>query len=108
MRRMRTVLALALFAATLAAGPLSAHAAGTAVAPQRVLDSRAGIGTTLQALGPGVVLALAVAPATQAGATSVALNLTATDAMAPGFLTAWPCGQAMPATSVLNFVPGQT
>src|SRR5205823_9205262 len=28
-------------------------------------------------------------------------------ALAPGYLTAWPCGLPMPTTSVLNFVPGQ-
>jgi hypothetical protein len=85
-----------------------AGAEGTAVAPQRVLDTRSGIGSPAGALVPGRTLELAVPAAGQAGATSVALNLTATDAAAPGFLTAWPCGQAMPATSILNFVPGQT
>jgi hypothetical protein len=33
----------------------------------------------------------------------VLLNLTATDALAAGYVTAWPCGDPMPPTSVLNF-----
>jgi hypothetical protein len=108
MRRMRMVAVLVLGAAWVTALAAPAGADGTAVAPQRILDTRAGVGTTPHVLGPGEILTLAVPAATQAGATSVALNLTATDASGPGFLTAWPCGQPMPATSVLNFVPGQT
>jgi hypothetical protein len=86
----------------------TAGAAATATAPVRVLDTRSGVGSPAHRLNPGDTLALAVPAATQAGATAVSLNLTATDALGPGFLTAWPCGQPMPATSVLNFVPGQT
>jgi hypothetical protein len=108
MRRMRMAAVLALYAASMAALAPPAGADGNAVAPQRVLDTRAGIGSAARALGPGQVLTLAVAAASEAGASAVALNLTATDATGPGFLTAWPCGQAMPTTSVLNFVPGQT
>jgi hypothetical protein len=108
MRRIRMAAVLALCAPSIVALATPAHAGSAAVAPQRVLDTRAGIGTTAHALAPGETLPLAVAAAVQAGATSVALNLTATDAGGPGFLTAWPCGQPMPATSVLNFVPGQT
>ncbi len=43
-----------------------------------------------------------------ADAKAVALNLTATEPTAAGFLRAYPCGSAMPATSNLNFVRGQT
>jgi hypothetical protein len=36
------------------------------------------------------------------------LNVTVTEPTQSGFLTAFPCGQALPPTSNLNYVPGQT
>ena len=36
------------------------------------------------------------------------LNVTVTEPTQAGFLTAFPCGQALPPTSNLNYVPGQT
>ena len=35
-------------------------------------------------------------------------NLTVTDAQGPGYLTAWPCSEPRPTTSVSNYVSGQT
>ena len=35
-------------------------------------------------------------------------NLTVTDAQGPGYLTAWPCSEPRPSTSVSNYVAGQT
>ena len=99
-----TVLAGTAFGVT--AGPSTAAAASNAVAPQRVVDTRAGLGAPARRLNPGDVLVMPLPAATGAGAAS--LNLTATDALGAGFLTAWPCGQPTPATSMLNFVPGQT
>ena len=43
-----------------------------------------------------------------AGATTVALNLTAADPDAAGFVTAWPCDQAKPEVSNVNFKQRQT
>ncbi|MGK0276023.1 MAG: SpoIID/LytB domain protein [Ilumatobacter sp.] len=40
-------------------------------------------------------------------ATSVALNITAFQPTAPGFVTVWPCGSDRPETSNLNYVGGQ-
>ena len=40
------------------------------------------------------------------GVEAVALNVTATQAGAPGFLTVYPCGEARPATSTVNYAPG--
>ncbi len=82
-------------------------AAADARQPDRVLDTRGGVGATRGRLVPGVVLQLPVDAARAAGASSVSLNLTATDAVGPGFVTAWPCGQPAPATSILNYVPGR-
>ena len=79
----------------------------SAVPPNRVLDTRTGTGAPAGRLNPGVVLALPVPAAVAGGAKSASLNLTAVDATSGGFLTAWPCGQAVPSTSILNFVPGR-
>jgi hypothetical protein len=43
-----------------------------------------------------------------AAATSVVLNVTATEPDAAGFFTVFPCGVATPWTSNVNFVAGQT
>ena len=43
-----------------------------------------------------------------AGASAVVLNVTATGASAPGFLTVWPAGQSRPTASNLNFFADQT
>jgi hypothetical protein len=80
--------------------------AATAVSPSRVLDTRNGIGATRGRLDPGEVIQLAVPAAASGGASSVLVNLTATDALGVGYITAWPCGESVPETSVLNFVPG--
>src|SRR5262249_56970653 len=42
------------------------------------------------------------------GATAVVANLTAVNASAATYVTAWPSGAAMPTASNLNVVPGQT
>jgi alpha-tubulin suppressor-like RCC1 family protein len=39
---------------------------------------------------------------------AVALNVTVTGPTGPGFVTVWPCGQARPLASNLNFTAGQT
>lgn len=92
-----------LFAGLPAAPGATALAPRAAVAtqPRRLVDTR-----TSQPLQPGAVLRVAAPAASDAGATAITVNLTATDAWAPGYLTAWPCEQPMPATSVLNFRPG--
>ncbi|MGI8807221.1 MAG: hypothetical protein ACR2KK_05180 [Acidimicrobiales bacterium] len=79
-----------------------------ALAPSRVLDTRAGAGTPL---APGATLAVQVTgrggvPAR--GVSAVVLNVTVTEPSAGGFLTAWPGGGARPLASNLNFVAGQT
>ena len=55
----------------------------------------------------GRVVQFSIPGAVNAGATAVALNVTATDAHGDGYVTAWSCDQARPATSNLNFVPGR-
>ncbi|MFT3855378.1 MAG: hypothetical protein QM733_21995 [Ilumatobacteraceae bacterium] len=85
-------------------------------APVRLLDSRpanptidgqaAGIGvraggtiTTLQVVGRAGV---------PTGTGAVMLNVTAVDAVAPGYVTVFPCGQPRPNSSNLNYTRGRT
>ena len=42
------------------------------------------------------------------GATSAVFNITATGALAAGFVTAYPCGETRPTASNINVVVGQT
>ena len=75
------------------------------VAPARVLDTReGGRGQSV----PGRIIEVAIPQAAQAGATSVVLNLTATNGAADGWVKAWPCGEPVPATSSLNFSAAQS
>ena len=90
------------FVATQAAPPRLEDV--SSIQPSRVLDTRTGTGAPVRQLAPGVDLSVDVhAPA---GATAVVVNLTAVDAVASGWLKAWPCDEQRPATSSLNFEPG--
>ena len=88
-------------------GPTAQSSWADAVAPNRVLDTRIGLGAAAGRLQPGVMLVLPVGPSVAAGAGAASLNLTAVDATSAGYLTVWPCGRPVPATSILNFVPGR-
>jgi hypothetical protein len=82
-----------------------------AVAPARLLDTRAALGAPLGAVATGATMDLQVTgrggvPAT--GVSAVILNLTAVDPAGGGFLTAWPTGDPRPLASNLNFATGQT
>lgn len=72
------------------------------VAPARVLDTR-----TTAAIAPGGTVTAQVG-SLGSSMSAVAVNLTVTGPSQPGFVTAYPSGQAVPATSSVNFVPGQT
>lgn len=96
-------------------------AAGTSVVgvgPLRLMDSRSGsVSATydgrFRGIGPlrgGSTTALqVVGRADVQEATRVALlNVTATEASAPAYVTAWPCDRNRPLVSNLNVVPGRT
>ncbi|MCU1501565.1 MAG: hypothetical protein JWM12_919, partial [Ilumatobacteraceae bacterium] len=87
-----------------AAAPVRPEGAA-AVQPDRVLDTRIGLGAPVGQVRPGNVLTLAIPAARSAGATSVVLNVTATEASGPGWVKVWPCGAPEPTTSALNFEP---
>jgi hypothetical protein len=86
-----------------------------ALMPTRILDTRGGGGQMAYAGSKPVggqtislpVVGRAGVPAT--GVAYVILNLTATQATAPGYVSAWPGGTQRPLTSVLNLSEaGQT
>ncbi len=81
------------------------------LSPARILDTRSGVGGVAAPVGPAATRAVTVAgvggvPAT--GVSAVALNVTATQSTAGGYLTVFPSGAARPLASNLNFVAGQT
>ena len=87
-----------------------------AVAPARLLDSRAG-GSTVDGLfrglgvsGPGSVVELQVAgrAGVPGDASAVVLNVTAASASGGGYVTVFPCGSAPPNSSNLNTTAGGT
>ena len=81
-----------------------------AVPPARLLDTRnsAGLPNAGTRLGAGTVLNIAVTnfDGVPAGASAVVLNVTAVNPVGNGFVTAWPMGLPLPATSNLNLTPG--
>jgi hypothetical protein len=82
-----------------------APGAGVAVVtPRRVLDTRDVPGARVAAAG--VVRLDAASLGVVSGTTGVMLNLTVTDALGGGFLTAYPCAEGRPPTSNLNYVAG--
>ncbi len=116
-RRGWIVVALALVAALVGLAAGDAQATVGRPVPARLLDTRAG-GQTVDGLaaGGGRVAAAATIEVTVAGrggvpatgVAAVAINVTAVDPSASGYVTVWPTGAARPNASNLNFVAGQT
>ena len=74
--------------------------------PTRVLDTRYATGTTsTRALESGEVFVVDLASRITATTTSVTMNVTVDGAAAPGYLTAYGCGEP-PVASTLNYTPG--
>ena len=79
----------------------------TNVTPTRLLDTRSavGIGTrTPIPAGHTVVLQVTGKAGIPAGVKAVVLNVTVTDTVGNGYLTAWADGAAMPTTSNLDWL----
>ena len=76
--------------------------------PERVLDTRVGTGAPAHQLIPGVRTVVTFPDANAAGASSVVLNLTAVNAVADGWVKAWPCNEPEPPASAINTTPGRT
>ena len=83
----------------------------TPVTPRRLLDTR--IGAPAVKVGPNGTVRLVVRDAARAidpvpaSATAVILNVTAVEATAPTYVTAYPSGTPAPATSNINARPGE-
>jgi uncharacterized protein (DUF1501 family) len=91
-------------------GALASAGRFVALAPQRVCDTRGGLGGRLGQVGPGETLAVQIAgvggvPST--GVTAVAVNVTSVNATEPGFFSVFPSNVAATDTSSLNLVPGR-
>ena len=80
------------------------------LSPQRILDTRNGVGAPLAKVGANGVLTLQLVGrgGVDADADAVLLNVTATRTEAAGFVTIWPCDAARPEVSNLNFAAGET
>lgn len=83
-----------------------------AIVPQRVYDSRNGIGGGRRVpVGPGERVTIpisGVGAIPSSGVISVVLNATVTAATSDSYITVWPTGRAQPSTSNLNPRPGRT
>ncbi len=109
-------LAAVLLVPTLAvvAGPSGVASAATTsfhpITPTRIMDTRAGVGTTAAPVAAGETRALQVVgqAAIPADAVAVAVNVTVTEPTSSGYVTLWPAGATMPTASNVNFVAGQT
>jgi hypothetical protein len=92
-----------------AADTTSANGQYQPLTPARIADTRSGMPAGTLHAGSSIDLQVAGiggVPAT--GAAAVVLNLTATDATAPSFFSAYPSGTTRPLVSNLNFTAGQT
>ncbi len=75
--------------------------------PQRIMDTRSGLGGKAGPFGPQETYALPVSAAVPSGASAVMLNVTATGQTEQTFVTVWPGGgQTRPLASNLNPRPG--
>ncbi|MCU1397314.1 MAG: hypothetical protein JWN62_423 [Acidimicrobiales bacterium] len=92
-------------------GHLTDTAGYTSISPVRMVDTRSPIGVpVVRRTAPGQTLILSFPQ--QSGIPSVVdtavVNVTATDAVASGYVTVHPCDQPVPLASNINIVPGET
>jgi hypothetical protein len=86
----------------------SPSAGFTAIYPERFLDTRiGGVGAPSGPMPANTTITLDLSRLIPVGTTAVVFNLTGTNVLVLSYLTAWPDGQPMPATSNLNLQPGQ-
>src|SRR5438552_2014162 len=72
--------------------------------PQRILDTRSGLG----AVPPSGTGTIQLADTAAIGVTAILTNVTATNASSSSFLTLWPGGGSRPTASDPTFVAGCT
>jgi hypothetical protein len=81
-----------------------------ALAPQRVCDTRGGLGGRVGPIGPGETLGVQIAGVggvPPSGVTAVAVNVTSVNATEPGFFSVFPSNTSATGSSSLNLVPGR-
>lgn len=79
--------------------------------PNRILDTRVGLGANAEPLIAAHVLTLRVSGrggAPDIDVRAATMNVTVTEPTGAGFLTVWPCDRPQPTASNLNFVAGET
>ncbi|MCU1394458.1 MAG: putative metalloprotease [Ilumatobacteraceae bacterium] len=92
-------------------GEMGDAAGYTAISPVRMVDTRSPIGVPAVArTSPGQVVELAFPEESGIPSVvdSVIVNVTATDAVAGGYVTVYPCGQPPPLASNVNIERGET
>ncbi|MFJ3906532.1 FlgD immunoglobulin-like domain containing protein [Streptomyces sp. NPDC090025] len=90
-------------------GPAVGGTRFTASQPQRVLDTRYGVGATAGKVGAGRTIALQVTgERIPADIKAVVLNVTATAPTAPSFVSVHPDGVTRTISTNLNFTTGET
>ncbi|GAA1137722.1 hypothetical protein F4556_005280 [Kitasatospora gansuensis] len=81
----------------------------TAYGPTRLLDTRTGLGAAAVKVAPYSSVKVKVAGgALPTSVTAAVLNITVTEAVNGGFITAYASGKDRPSTSNVNFTAGQT
>jgi hypothetical protein len=79
--------------------------------PRRILDTRSGTGGVKGPVGPAQSVGLQVTGVQgvpSSGVTAVVMNVTVTAPTKSGFLTVYPDGTKVPATSSIDFTAGET
>ncbi len=82
-----------------------------AASPERILDTRLGLGSARAKLPAGGQIDVQITgrgPVPAIGVSAVVLNVTGDQATADGFVTAWPTGVDRPLVSNLNLVADET
>jgi uncharacterized protein YkwD len=80
------------------------------VVPDRIIDTRQGIGGWTGRLGAGQTVDVKISdlPGMPAKLSGVLINLTAVDPSEGGYVTIFPCGTSVPTASNLNFGAHET
>ena len=78
------------------------------IAPQRLVDTRSGLGAPRAPLGgqQAIDVRLVGGASVPAGASAVVTNVATVDSSQPSYITAWPTGAPRPKASTLNPRPG--
>ena len=102
-----TGVSVSAFAASAAQEPTTTVSAFVPVAPQRVLDTRIGVGAKVAKLEGTMTLSLDGIAGIPVGATAVSLNATVEGGTSAGWVSVRPAGSTSLVSS-LNFTAGQT